>query len=202
MKNFYKYTFWVFVAALLGLISWSFYKKDISLIKDIGLPLGAILFTVGSLWHTKEGQEFEEKKHLLERRDKYWDKRLNYYYDLKKLVGNINFELGDKDVLPPMDVAFKDSELGKLYISLMKLEDEGEILFNNTKISLLIRKMRERIKFVGTMASNKISAEQVGVPQDERVLKSNLEKNTELILEIEVISADCRKEIFSYLKLE
>jgi hypothetical protein len=205
MKNFYKDVFWFFVAVFLILVGWSCFKKDISLIKDIGLPFGAMIFTVGNLWHMKENQEFEEKKHSLERKDKYWDKRFKFYSKLHELVGIINYKLMGEDVIPQKDgIDFKDTKLGWVYKTLQELDDEGEILFNNSNISLLIKKIREKtndvIKNLQTMITNKQTAQQVGVSQNDALIISAFTKNVELNGEIEKITNDCRKEIFAYLK--
>lgn len=215
MKNFYKSVFWVTVAFLLYLIGWSCYKKDISLVKDIGLPLGAILFTVGNLWHIKENQEFELKKHLLERKDKYWDKRFKYYSRLHELIGTINYELMNEDVIPLTDgVDFKDTKLGKVYKTLQELGDEGEILFNNSNISkgvnikLSIEKIGEKkeilIDKMQAMYTNQ-QKQKVGIiSPGDYVLEqaAYLRDKQDIGKEIEKIFDICRTEIFSYLKLE
>jgi len=213
MKKFYESLFWFSIFTIPVFIVWAWEKQDLSIIKDIGLPLGAIIFTVGNLWHTKENQEFEKKKHLLERKDKYWDKRFKYYTELHDLVGTVNYELLGEDVIPKEDgVAFKDTKLGRVYKTLQELGDEGEILFNNShiskgaNISLLIKEIGEKLEKVlnnlQTIYTHKQCSQQVGDTANAALLISTYDKNVELRNEIEAIYDKCRTEIFSYLKLE
>ena len=151
--------------------------KNFYLIKELALPIGACLFTVGNLWHTKENQEFEQKKHKEERADKYWDKRLGFYYRLVAIIRK------EPDVSP--------EELNKVKSEFQDLTIEGEILFNS-EVGQLVKKIKEQM---GDRFRCKL--EQQGPSKIERALKRlDVEKNIELIFE------DCKEKIISSLRIQ
>ncbi len=128
MKRFYMITFWIISAGSICLLSFLLTKNIsvLSVLKDIGFPLGALLFTVGNLWHKKEDQEFEREKYSQERKDKYWDKRFEFYLELYNLVIKINYELKDEDIrLHPKN---EEKVLPDIRMKLKMLSDKAEVL--------------------------------------------------------------------------
>lgn len=175
-------------------------KGGANFIKDFGFPAAALLFTFGQLW-------FDRVKHEQERKDKYWDKRLEYYCELHKLVETIIIKFQNKDVMPQSEAEFKDTVMGMISVGLWELEGKGEILFNNSNVSIgpsvshSITTIREKFKIIQKQAIT-LSASTENMSEEAfKARMKAFEIGQAAKTEIVAIFTECQKTIFSYLKV-
>ncbi|HVA67150.1 MAG TPA: hypothetical protein VNK24_09550 [Elusimicrobiota bacterium] len=187
--------------AMLGLLLILFILADLAAwrssswipIKDLGLPLAALILTAGQLY-------IGEKQHDQQRKDQYWDKRFNYLVRLRELYGTICYKFSSQDIaaaaVPGAD--FGNTALGKIYWSLADLELEGDILFAD--IGQSIAKIGEQFKIVHQKEADLIS---MGVPSngEQRKERTAIKREQQAAkTEIESIFNACKKIISSYLR--
>lgn len=206
IKRFYQVLFWLIFLMLIYIMLGFPLPIDIAKLKDIGLPLAAILFAIGTLWHKKEDQEDEKRKHDNEMNLAFRQIRWGYYSLLKEVVSNIIY-LSGEDVMPKPEVEFKDTKYGKLWINLDNLENEGRVLFHDPdsiskKIILIREKMKEKADLLG-----KIYNKRQGLSTSPEINGNYIEDITLLSSEIKEIDdavknthEQCRENIFSYLR--
>jgi hypothetical protein len=208
IKLFYQILFWATFLVLICILSDFSLPIDINKLKGLGLPLAAILFAIGTLWHKKEDQEFERRKHSNEMNLAFRQIRWGYYSLLKEVVATILF-LSEEDILP-QETAFKDTKYGKLWANLSSLENEGEVLFNesdniNGKIILIREKMKEKARLLGNIYSKRkeLSAD-LSTPEKNRnwleAYSIYLSEDKKVNDAIEGIYKQCQDDIFIFLK--
>jgi len=193
-------------------VGYGFIMKDMSFFKDVALPLAALMFTVGQLWHTKENQEFEKEKHAQDRKDKYWDKRLEYFHKLNELVGTITYNFTGQDSFnATLDtVEYKNTKICKIYTAFGELEYNGEFLFNNPNINDgvavvdYINEIKKGFEIIREN-ENKIFVSN-SVTSGDIATKSDLCKQADAMVHnakkvIDTNFKNCNRAIFSYLKV-
>ncbi len=181
------------------------YIKGIKTLQSVGLPLAAILFTIGTLWHKKEDQEFEKQKHANEMNLAFRQIRWGYYSLLKnEVVAIILYGLSPEDVIPNRSIESKDTKYGKLHNNLVNLEDEGTILFNasiSKKIILIRGMMEEKADLLRKIYLSHHEPIDL-VPRDP--LKDRMQLSAEIHevdSDLDILFKGCKKEIFSFLML-
>jgi hypothetical protein len=207
MKIFYAGLFWAFFSILIGVGIRAFYLDNLSLFKDICLPVAALLFTAGQLWRLEKDHGFETEKHTQQRKDQYWDKRLNYYVRLRELVGTICYDFSIRDIEEAVSInprpKFTETKLGKIYRSLMELEFEGEILFTP---NLDIGEIRENFEIIRKKEIEIASRQQLkgGYENDEQLALAQqaIQEEETARQAIDSTFKECKKTISSYLKQE
>lgn len=202
MKIAYQILFCVVFVSLVVTVGVSAYFNDPTILKDIGLPSAAILFTIGSLWHKKEDQEMERQKYNNEINLALRDIRWGYYSKLKEVWEILRWKLEETD-LDPEKSKIIDRRKG-LGIDLNILEDEGEMWFDDKKsISKKIAKLRELKDKKEGLLIKILLDQKKGLPGSNNLserlnLSKEIEENDR---EIDIVFESCKKEIFQHSKL-
>ena len=89
MKNFYRGLFWLLFIITIALI----FGRNLSIYKDFLLPLAAMLFAIGQLWQNENKQEFEQKKYLQDRKDLYFDKRIEILMRINNYIKELKLDI-------------------------------------------------------------------------------------------------------------
>lgn len=198
-KNSYRILFGISLSSFLLVVICSICLGKWALLKDIGLPLAALMFSSGQLLLDEKKHEFDIQKYQQQRKDQYWDKRFAYAGRLQDLVEMI-LSFFMEDIGPDYS---KDTKLGKIYIALNDLEFGGKVLFGASGIDQKIVEIREEFEKIkeDTIRLKTLALSQ---SQDERTNRCNISKDIETSKWGEIVKIHdlCKEIIVSSLRQE
>ncbi len=179
------------------------YKRETSILKDVCLPLAALMFTAGQLLRAEKNHEFDKLKYAQQRKDQYWDKRFAYYGRLNGLIEMILlFDKKDIENVILEKIPWKETRMNKIYVALNELEFEGKVLFGSSEIDKEISKIRKEFEEI----RKKMSTLPNSIPNDkdaiDRFAKTWQEISSSTKKVVEEIHDKCKQIIISHLQLE
>lgn len=93
MEYVYCTLFWLTFAITIILTIVSILKNELNILKDFSLPLFALIFTVGQLWQNESKNNYERCKYIQERKDLYFDKKVEIVLNMNKYLELLSAEI-------------------------------------------------------------------------------------------------------------
>lgn len=93
MEYVYCTLFWLTFAITIILTIVSIFKNELNILKDFSLPLFALIFTVGQLWQNESKNNYERCKYIQERKDLYFDKKVEIVLNMNKYLELLSAEI-------------------------------------------------------------------------------------------------------------
>lgn len=145
MKIVYTIIFWLVFSIIVILTVHALVYSDAAVVKEFSLPLLASIFTVGQLLQNEEKQEFEKKKYIRLRKDKYLDRQIKIVNLIDKYIDDIYYNQLSLP-LHNMENEFDYSQFSKIFITLEKYIQTKAALLLDTELQSYIEKIVSILK--------------------------------------------------------
>ncbi len=153
MEIFYCILFWFIFFITIALSVVYFWKNNITVLKDFSLPLLALIFTIGQLWQGETKNRFEREKYIQNRKDLYFDKKVEIALAFNTYLEIISGELskpffGQELLFDHQKFIFMQLEFYRSIVEKAKFLFDETFMQNIQKITDLTSKIQNEIQIM------------------------------------------------------